>query len=209
MNNLLIIGARGFGREVYFLATESLGYGSEFTVKGFLDDKVDALYNYKDYPSIISSVEEYTIQEGDVFICALGDVKYKKKYVDIIKSKGGKFINLIHKSVSIGMNSTYGVGCIFTRMVNVSCDVTIGDFVTIQPFSSIGHDCIIGCNCHLNTYSFMGGFCLLGDNVTINTGCIIVPHKKVFNGATVGAGSVVIKNVKEETTVFGIPAVEI
>ncbi len=35
MRNLLIIGAGGFGREVYNSALESIGYGKDFIVKGF------------------------------------------------------------------------------------------------------------------------------------------------------------------------------
>lgn len=61
MKNLLIIGARGFGREIYNLALESIGYGTEFTIKGFLDDKKEALDGYDGYPSIISSVENYAV----------------------------------------------------------------------------------------------------------------------------------------------------
>lgn len=209
MRNLLIIGARGFGREIYFLATQSLGYAIDFQIKGFLDDNKEALKGYKNYPPIVSSVENYNIQKNDVFICALGDVKYKKIYSDIIKEKGGIFINIIHKSVSIGINSSYGNGCIFTQNVNISCDVTIGDDVTIQPFSEIGHDSIIGNNCHLNTYSFLGGFSMLGNDVTVNTGAILIPHKKILDGGTLGAGSVALRNVKKDTTVFGIPASEI
>jgi serine acetyltransferase len=45
--------------------------------------------------------------------------------------------------------------------------------------------------------------------VTINTGAILLPHKKVLDGGTIGAGSVAIRNVKNDTTVFGLPAVEI
>ena len=56
MKNLLIIGSRGFGREIYNLALESICYGTEFTIKGFLDDKKEALDGYDGYPSIISSV---------------------------------------------------------------------------------------------------------------------------------------------------------
>jgi len=209
MKQLLIIGARGFGREIYFLATQSIGYKSDFIIKGFLDDNCDALNGYENYPPILSSVENYEVQEEDVFICALGDVKYKKKYSDIIKNKSGEFVSLIHNSVSIGLNTKYGHGCIFTQNVNISCDVLIGDDVTIQPFSEIGHDCAIGNNCQLNTYSFMGGFSKIGNNVTINTGAILLPHKKVMDGATLGAGSVAIRNVKKDTTVFGLPAIEI
>ena len=54
MKNLLIIGARGFGREVYNTALESVGYEKEFIVKGFLDGKSDALNGYEGYPPIIN-----------------------------------------------------------------------------------------------------------------------------------------------------------
>ena len=43
MKHLLIIGARGFGREVYDLAMDCIEAGAEFDIKGFLDDKKDAL----------------------------------------------------------------------------------------------------------------------------------------------------------------------
>ena len=72
MKHLLIIGARGFGREVYDLAMNCIEAGADFDIKGFLDDKVDALNGLGGYPPIISSVEDYEIQPGDVFICGLG-----------------------------------------------------------------------------------------------------------------------------------------
>ena len=69
MKQLLIIGARGFGREIYDLAINSQGYSVTFIIKGFLDDKKDALDEFLNYPSIVSSVENYEIQIDDVFIC--------------------------------------------------------------------------------------------------------------------------------------------
>lgn len=206
MKNLLIIGARGFGREVYAIALESVGYGEDFLVKGFLDDKSDALDGYKDYPPIISSCEAYEIQKDDVFICALGFPNMKKKYASIILEKGGKFINLIHKRAYIGKNTTLGTGCIVGREASISCDIKVGDFVTIQGFSAIGHDAVIGAWCHLNTYSFMGGFSALEDEATLQTGAILVPHKKVGRRSVLGANSVAIKNIKDDITAFGLPA---
>lgn len=38
MKKLVIIGAGGMGRTLYNIATESLGYGTDFTIKGFIDD---------------------------------------------------------------------------------------------------------------------------------------------------------------------------
>lgn len=206
MKHLLIIGARGYGREVYNLFLECSNSLEDTCCKGFLDDKNDALLGFPNYPPIISSVEDYEVETDDVFICALGDVSYKKKYAEIILNKGGKFINLIHPTAHIGINTKLGVGCIVGYNANISCDITIDDFVTIQPFAALGHDVKVGKWCHLNAFCFLGGKVEVGEQSTIHTGAIIVPSKKVANNSIVGAGAVVIRNVKSGKTVFGNPA---
>ena len=206
MKHLLIIGARGWGREIFNMIPECLGYGKEFEVKGFLDDKADALNGMSGYSPIIDSVENYEPENDDVFICALGDAHWKKHYAEIIMNKGGKFINIIHNTASIGRNTQIGLGCIITNNVGISCDITIGDFVTFQSYTIIGHDARIGNYCHLGCRSFMGGYSVLGDTTTIQTNSIVLPHVKIGNNCIVGAGSVVIKKVKDDTTVYGNPA---
>lgn len=209
MNNLLIIGARGFGREVYNIASECSNFNVEFNVKGFLDDKSDALEGFDGYPHIISSVESYIPQLNDVFICALGDVHYKKYYVKIILDKGGVFTSIIHPSSNIAMNSKIGVGCIISRYVTVSCDVNIEDFVTLSTHSGIGHDATIGKFSHIGGLSSISGGVKIEDMVTIYPGAIIAPHKIIHSNSIIGTGSVVLSNVKSGTTVFGNPAKKI
>jgi serine acetyltransferase len=46
----------------------------------------------------------------------------------------------------------------------------------------------------------------LEEEVCLNTRATILPNLIVRKGATVGAASLVIKNVKENATVFGVPA---
>lgn len=209
MKQLLIIGARGWGREVYNMLPWCKGYETDFVVKGFLDDKADALEGMPDYPPIIDSVEHYQIQPDDVFICALGDAHWKKHYVEIVLAKGGEFINLIHNSVIIQRNTQLGKGCIITDQVSISCDIKIGNFVTFQSYSIVGHDSIIGDFCHLGCRSFMGGFSELGESTTIQTNSIILPHVKVGNNCMVGAGAVVIRRVKDGITMYGNPAIKL
>ena len=206
MKNLIIIGARGFGREVYSLAVQCDGHNKDYIIKGFLDDKSDALEGFENYPEIISDVESYQVQEDDVFTCALGSVKWKKHYSEIILSKGGIFINLIHPTTIFNLNLKRGKGLIIFRYSNISNDCSIGDFVTIQCFVALGHDVKIGMWSHINAYSFMGGFAILEEEVCLNTRATILPNVIVHKGATVGAASLVIKNVKENATVFGVPA---
>ena len=206
MKDLVIIGARGFGREIYGAALECKGYGTEYRVKGFLDDNSHALDSMPGYPPILDSVEHYQLEENDVFVCALGEPKWQKHYVGIIQEKGGQFISLIHPTASIGNNTAFGTGCFILRDVILSCDITLGDFVTCQGRGILGNDVRIGNFCHLGSYSFMGGYAQVGDLTTIHPGSIILPHVKIGSQCTVGAGSVVIKKVKDSETVFGNPA---
>jgi sugar O-acyltransferase (sialic acid O-acetyltransferase NeuD family) len=209
MKNLIIIGARGFGREIYNIAIQTKEYNNEWIIKGFLDDKSDALNNFQNYPLILSSVEEYQIEENDIFICALGDVKYKKKYVNIILGKNGKFINIIHPTVNLGVNTKIGIGCIICPFTYISNDVTIGNFNTIQSHSAIGHDSSIGNFNQINALTFFGGFTTLGDDITVNPGAAVLPKTTIGDGAILGINSTILKQVKPNTTVFGTPAKEI
>lgn len=206
MKDLLIIGARGFGREIYSLAQNSIGYLSEFSIKGFLDDDPKALFEKPGYPAIINSVENYSPQPNDVFICALGNPTWQKYYSDIILSRGGLFINLIHKTAIIGQNSIIGYGCIFKNGVSVSCDCILGNFVSLQPRSTIGHDVQIGNHCHLGTNTIVGGGAEIGDLSTIHPGAIILPRVKIEDNCVIGAGAVAIKRIPSHSSVYGNPA---
>ncbi len=209
MKNLIIIGARGFGREYYSGCSLGDNYGKEFIIKGFLDDKATALDGFEGYPPILGPVETYEIQEGDWFTCALGDPFYRKKYVDIIRAKGGHFMSLISPRAIIHPNAKIGEGVMISAFCNISSNVTIGDFTTIQLYCNLGHDATVGDFCALESFCFMGGGASLGDNVTLHTRATILPHMKVEDNAIVGAGSVVTRKVKAGTTVFGVPALKI
>lgn len=209
MKHLLIIGARGFGREAYNLYLDCRSMYPDLDCKGFLDSETHALDGYEGYPPIISSVEAYKPDVDDVFVCALGDPKWKKYYSEIILAKEGKFISLIHPSVVKWMNAKIGQGCIINNNSHISCDVTIGDFVTILTGVMIGHDCKVGNWSHLGASSFLGGYAEVMEVVTVQTGAIVLPHKIVHNNSVVGAQSVVMKNVPAGITVFGSPAVKI
>lgn len=208
MKYLLIIGARGFGREVYDLAMDCINAGAEFVVKGFLDDKNDALEGLGEYPPIVSSVEDYEIEPDDVFICGLGSPEWRKVYTEKILAKGGKFISLISPLAIIRRNAHIGEGCIITHRSNISVDTHIGDHVAILS-SSIGHDAKVGEYSVLSGGVALNGYVEVGKEVYMGCNSMVAPHKKVGDKAFVGIGSVVINNVKTGTKVFGFPAKKI
>lgn len=209
MKNLLIIGARGFGRDIYNLASECQGYQKDYQIKGFLDDKKDALDAFCTYPPIVDSVENYIVGDDDVFICALGDVQFKKKYIQMILDKGGKFISLIHPSAYVDPNAKIGVGCIVFPFAALGSGSIIGDFALIQGAAFIGHDGKIGNYSRIDCHVVCTGGVIIEDEVTIHTSAVINQRVLVQKGAHVGAGSFVIRTVKENSTVYGNPAIRL
>jgi sugar O-acyltransferase (sialic acid O-acetyltransferase NeuD family) len=206
MKNLLIIGASGFGRDIYNMATECIGYQTEYVIKGFLDDNKNALASFGNYPPIVNSIKDYVVQDGDVFICALGDVHIKRNIVHSILEKGGSFISLIHPTAHVDRTAKIGVGCIILQDAFIGAGSIVGDFVLIQVSSVIGHDVKIGNFSRIDCLAVCTGGAIIEDEVTIHTSAVINQKVTVGKGACVGACSFAIRKVKENTTVIGNPA---
>lgn len=204
--NLYIIGARGFGREVALGLTSWNGFCDQYDIKGFLDDKTDALDGFSGYPPIVSSVEAFQPAENDVFICGLGAVKWRRKYINILLEKGAFFESFISPEARIAKTARIGIGVLISENVSVSADVEVGDFVLCHANSTFGHDTRLGRHVVVENGVFCGGFVEVGDGATLHTRAVILPHQKIGTDAVVGACSCVIRNVKPGATVFGNPA---
>lgn len=209
MKQLVIIGSGGMGRQLFSLAHNCVGYGSEFLIKGFLDDNPHAMDGFSGYPPILGSISDYIIQPDDVFAVSIGNVQTKKNCVKRIQDKGGIFINLIEKTANISPNVKIGIGCIVTAGARIGVDTVIGDFSFIQTYAIVGHDVVIGSNVRIDCNVVLIEGVVVGDNVCIHTSSVINHKVKIGNDATIGALSFVIRNVKQGTTVFGNPAKKI
>lgn len=207
--NLYIIGAGGFGRECVGNFRLWNGFGDHYAIRGFLDDNADALDGYAGYPPIIGTVEAYKPQENDVFLCALGVVKWRKKCVDLVLGNGGRFETIVSPKATVHRSAALGCGDLILDNAIVSSDVTVGDYVLCHPNVILGHDTQVESHVVCEAFAFTGGFAKIREGATLHTRATILPYKKVGAGATVGAGSTVISNVKDGTTVFGIPAMDI
>lgn len=206
MKNIVIIGARGFGRGMCLVLKEKKCLDSDCKVKGFLDDNKTLLDEYKGYPPILSSVEDYEIEPNDYFICAIGDPFYRKKYIEIIEAKGGEFISCVNKYAYIAENVEIGKGVFIGPYCYIDANVCIGDYTCILTFCNIGHDSIIGQFCELEPYTAIAGNVQIGNGVTLHTRATVVPKLSIGDNSIVGAGSVVLRSVEPCKTVFGCPA---
>lgn len=209
LQNLIIVGAGQFGRELYSWVLDCIKAGAQWNVKGFIDDNPASLDGFRYDLPIISDIASYQPVQNDVFICSISNINAKIRCCSDLVAKGANFINVIHPTVVIGQNVTLGYGVILGPYAVFTCDLTIGNFVTISGHSGAGHDTTIGDWCHINGWCTINGCATLGEAVFLGTNAIILPSAKIGKYAYVGAGSLVLRRVKDYEKVFGTPAVRI
>ena len=88
-------------------------------------------------------------------------------------------------------------------------DICVGDFNLINIQSTIGHGTNIKSFCTINPNALISGDVCIQDNVFIGVGATVLQNITIEKNAVVGAGATVVKDVKENTTVVGVPAKEL
>lgn len=200
-DRLIIIGARAFGRETCNYAHEA-----GFEVVGFLDDKADALDGFVGYPPILCSAESYEVKPEDRFVCAVGDSKWREKYVGIIAAKGGVFVNVIHPTAYVGPNVKMGVGCIICPQAILDCDLTLGNHVDVNAQSYIPHDSLLEDFVTISPGCHLGGRAILRRDVFLGIHSTLIPDIEIGAYTVVAAGATVTKHLPAHVLAAGIPA---
>lgn len=194
---LIIVGAGGFGREVFEWALDDISTGnSQFEKIEFVDD-----YN-KDIKNFRCTVSEFYPTQHDVVVIAIGKPSVRQKVANGLKSKNVIFGNLIHPSAIIASSSQVGDGFIACPFSLVSVDTKIGDHVHMNCMSSVGHDTVIGDYCTLSGHVDITGNCTIGESVFIGSGARLVPEKTICSGALIGAGTTIQKSIRKPYTYY-------
>ena len=202
-NELIVIGASGFGKEVVWLA-ERAGYA----VKGFLDDKPElAGRSFYSLP-VLGKVSDWQDFCDLDFVVAVASPRIRKTIVSKMKNEGSpNFVTLIDPDASIVRESLQlGEGVIICAGTVCTADVRIDAFVIINKLCSIGHDVTVNSFSTLAPKAMIGGHVILGECSEVGANACVKQGVSVASGALVGMGSVVIKNLTENTVVVGNPS---
>jgi sugar O-acyltransferase (sialic acid O-acetyltransferase NeuD family) len=203
-----IVGAGGFGREVFAWTQHHPLVDEEWTIAGFIDDNHEALANYNYPVRVVSNLEGCLNMDfpRSLMLLAIGDPKIRRRLALRLAEAGHEWMSLVHPSAVIGENVQLGKGCIVCPHCMLSCDITLGNGVIVNAHSSIGHDVVVGDWTTISGHCELTGCCAVGEAAFFGCGSHVLPHVNIGDGAHVGAGSIVLQAVPPNTRVFGNPA---
>lgn len=207
MKSIIIVGAGGFGREAYYLIKEINKVNPTWNIKGFIDDNLDALNGIKCDCPIIGKISEWIPSSDEVFAMGIASPKTKEKLSKVLIERGAVFVTLIHPMARINEDAIIGDGCVITGTSSVGACTRIGNFVHMAS-SMIGQDAEIGDFSTTTAFVNLTN-AIIGKRVFVGSHAVVLNKLKVGDDAVIGAGSVVLRNVKAGTAVFGCPAKKI
>lgn len=207
MNDLYIIGAGGFGREVAWLVRRINEQSPTWNLVGFIDDDSRKHGAIEDGYPVVGGTELLGSGKEDTYVvCAVGSAQIRKNIVDKLKGYSNiKYATLIDPSVIISDRVKIGEGSIICAGTIVTVDVVLGEHVIINLDCTVGHDAEIGNFVTMYPSVNVSGMVQVGECVELGTGMQVIQGKKIVENAIIGAGAVVVKDILEEGTYVGIP----
>lgn len=204
MKPFVIVGTGGLGRELLgWIEGESPAQRERFSAVAFISEGPDAGGVCHELPVLHPDSWHAPPPR---YLLAVADPVKKKRLALMLASRGWQAETYIHGSAAVGLATRIGAGTVICPYCRISTDSVLGEHVLVNGGSGVGHDAVVGAYSSLLGSVSVNGSAHVGEGVTLGAGSMIYPGKRVGDWARVGLGSVVLRNVRAHSTVFGNPA---
>ncbi|WP_005033712.1 acetyltransferase [Holophaga foetida] len=204
--DVIIVGAGGFGREVHQYLLDALQSRPGYRFKGFLDDDPDTAGTLPGNQLLLGDILDHVPHVKEQFVVAIGDPEPRARIIRILAGRGARFFTLIHPSAYVASTADIGAGCIVCPFCSIGNGASIADHVVLTWYSSVAHDARAESFSVLSPYSTINGGAVLGEGAFLGAHAVVNPLQTIGAWAKVGAGAVVYRSVPPQSLAMGNPA---
>ena len=204
ISQIIIVGAGGFGREVLQWSRDAWPEHAS-RIAGFLSAEPDRLSHHECSLQIIGDPDRYEPQPGDALLLAIGIPVVRRQVAESLRSRGAKFLTLVHPTAIVAPTATIGEGSIVCPYAIVSDSARVGAFVLMNYHSSLGHDASAGNHAVLSPYATLGGNASIGDDVFMGLHASVGPGRRVGARSKVSANSCALSDAPPDSIIYGAP----
>lgn len=200
--SIMIIGAGGHGKVIADIL-ECIG---SYAIEGFLDDQKQG--DFYGYPvlgalDVLPSLHERGIRQ---LVIAVGDNQKRKELMKRAEQAGLELPVIIHPSAQVARTAKIQPGTVVMPNVVVGPDTKVGLGCILNTSCSVDHDCSIADFAHISPGAHLAGGVQIGAMTHIGIGSSIRENIRVGKSCVIGAGSVVVEDLPDNCTAYGVPA---
>jgi sugar O-acyltransferase (sialic acid O-acetyltransferase NeuD family) len=207
--NLVILGAGGFAREVAWLVADiNKAQPGRWNLIGFWEHETERIGQVMNGASIIGfdSVRQHI--PGLYAVAAIGNPKIRERAVREAEDIGCRFAPIIHPSAQYDPATvTIGHGTIICAGNILTVNIVIGAHVIVNLDCTIGHDIVMDDYVTLSPGCHLSGYTTIRRGAFLGTGAVTVEKCEIGARSVIGAGAVVVRDIPHDVTAVGVPAI--
>lgn len=202
---IAIIGQGGHSKVIQDIIRALKG----IEIVGYFDDKFEYVSVKQGicYGPIFSAVRLREQIKDLKFIVAIGTNIVRKNIVEKLNLLDEDYAVLIHPSAIISASAKVGSGSVIMANAVVNADAAIHKHTIINSGSVIEHDTKVGDYAHISPKATLTGGVTVEEGVHVGAGATLIPQVVVGKWSVIGAGATVIRDIPNDCTAVGTPAV--
>lgn len=199
MTKLVIVGTGETGEIAYQYFT----FDSEYDVvafsaeRGYMPDD-PALH---DLPVVaVEELEAYFPPEEYVVFVAVSSTKLNRvrtRLYQQLKRRGYRCASYVSSRAFVWHNAEIGENSFIFENNTIQPFVTIGNNCVLWSGNHIGHNTTIEDNCFIASHVVVSGFCTIGENCFLGVNSTIINNIRVAKDCFIGAGALIQKDTEE------------
>ncbi|MBB1424664.1 acetyltransferase [Pseudoalteromonas sp. SG43-7] len=199
---LAIVGASGHGKVIADIA-EQLG----FTVK-FYDDAYPSKTHIEHWPIQGTCADLIALHTTPIdVVVAIGNNDIRQQKIQLLQQNNFNLITLTHPTAVISKYAVIAQGTVVFAGAIINAFAKVGVGCIINTSAVVEHDCTIGDFTHICPNVALAGGVIVGSKSWVGIGSQVRQLITIGDNCLIGAGSTVVKNIPNNVTVFGSPAV--